>query len=448
MFYGDVFKYTKEGKKVTELSKIDALRPKYYSLDFLASSETPLWQPLGFFSKSEKANRRTVISGAYLYAKKVFQTNPNYVRWTGRQYVMDYLTHYSDIKNYQPYQIQNYASLGVTAGKPVPPEAAKTIAAIEYAKDLNTDTNYIYDISDVPKLMRQPVGKTVFKFKNYSINYLFQSAKWLKESVANPTPHNIARTTRLIASNVAIGGLKLPVKIAHQFLPTSVSRAILLGLLMAALTTRDEKEREVYKRIYQGVFSNLGIDLSERISPDIYLPQKPQDLLGVTASDVMNMYNAYQKGEKPLKIILQPWVLGKDVYGFFDQRPGEITGYRQRLEIKANPYEQWLDGLGFTPSKLGLARDVQKLLTEESERYKQRKSVYTDKMVENIDSNNLAEMNLELKKALNEGIQFKSDDINNEVKLKREEKMQRLLRYIPMGMRRKYYPLIDKLIEK
>ena len=417
------FKWSPEELALIEESGVRAQLPKYYALEYAEPSKLSWIHPLFMFSTMETANREKVIVGGYNFALKVFDLSRAKAEKMGYAYILDYLDTFGRHKG-----------------------------GLEYAKDLNADTNYIYDVSDIPRLFRTKLGRVVFQFKTYTVNNLLQNIKWTKEALTNPTPHNIARMIRLINSNILLGGVKLPLvvlrevgNIVHPF--RSYYKKILLAILGAMLLARKKGQKKKFialNTIYRGVFANVGVDLSERIGPDLYVPRNSWDWLGVTAGDIAKVVQSIEQGNPWYETSLQPWLLGKNMYMLFTEE--DIVGMRRKRTIISDvtAYEKFLHVIGLTPKRMADVRDLAVLRGIELEEYKRLRAIYIDRIIKRI-KRDLPIDDL-LAQVEEEGLGITSGDIVREYVRKKIGRPIQDFRTLPKGKKEQYLPLLKEAL--
>lgn len=353
LFRGNIFKRTEAGRRVIEESGIHGQMPKYAAGEpgYMVRPTERLWHPLGMFTKAEMANREDVICGGYLFARKVFTMPREKASKLGYEYILQYLDQYQD-----PAQ-----------------------AALEYAKDLNADANFIYSAADLPKMFRTKAGRVIFQFKTYPINFLATTWKWTMQRPNNP--HYWARLTRLVAMNVLLGGVRtVPYLGRKLWLALVLSPLVLSGL--------PEEYRDKAKRVLgRGVFTLLGVDLSQRLGPNEFLPRTLRDLLGPLGGDLYNFY-LFSRGDRDWQQLLRTVPLARDLYRTFAE-----TEYiadpnkRMRKVMEVTGWDKILQVAGVPLQKVEVVRDLQFIFNQMDREYKRKKSRYVDKAIKELSRN-------------------------------------------------------------
>ena len=294
-FKAEAKRLTPEGRRIADLLNLKGHRPKFATGGFgeRGMGREELYKPLGMFSKAERAVREAAGIGAI-------------DRAIARRF---------NLKE-----------------------------AIEYGQDVISATQYRYDVSDLPKIFRHPVGRMAFQFKTFPINYVVNAYYTLTlrplpalekyEARMFPTlASKIARAARFLGANMSVGGLRT----IHYLITPYSSGGILTYLAIR------------HPEVFKGAFHYAGIDLSERAgaSPFDIIPREGWDLLGLPAGDIQRIYKAIMKFEKLedpkdlleiMKICPEAWA----IYRSFAEEEG----------VQPTQYERLLTALGFDPTRL------------------------------------------------------------------------------------------------
>lgn len=295
-FIAEWKRLTPGGKQIIEKLNIRAQRPKFTTGAYgeRGTGREPLWKPLGMFSKSEMEVREAAGLGAYLRGIEKF-------KMTEKQ-------------------------------------------ALEYAEDMITATQFRYDVSDLPRIFRNPIGRMAFQFKPFVINYVANAFDVLTlrplaglekyAPLMYPTlASKIERAGIFLGTNLAVGGLKT---IHRLFTPYSS------GGILVYLAIR-------HPEVFKGMLHYAGVDMSERAgaSPFELMPQDAWDLMGLPAGDIQRFYWAVKKYEKSgdpqdliavMKIAPEGWA----IYRAFTTEEG----------VQPTAFERVLIALGFEPTRL------------------------------------------------------------------------------------------------
>jgi hypothetical protein len=294
-FIGELKRFAPEGRAIVEKLKLSAQQPKFTTGGYAERTMARVkpWNPLWMFTKTEMANREAVGIGAYLRGIREFKMS----------------------------------------------EAQ----ALTFANDVISATQYQYNVSDLPIVFRNPIGKMAFQFKPFVINYVSNAFDVLTgkplagleayESLMYPTAASkVLRATQFLGSNLVIGGVNV---ISRLFTPYGIG-------LMTYLAIN-------HPNVFQGALSYLGVDISQRAgaSPFDLIPSDVYDLLGLPASDIQRIYatiTKYLKSEDPvdlleiMRINPQAWAM----YRTFTTAEG----------VNPTTYERLLIALGLEPSRL------------------------------------------------------------------------------------------------
>jgi len=464
LFAGYRQNFTPLGKEINEIAGISGQKAKYYALETFIPATEKLYMPLGMFSTAEQLNRGATINGSYRLARKVFDLPAEKITRLGYDYINDYYKNASEyvdnfLSRYLPEKkidiTKEFDKLHQKLTENFPATALETknlddfkklIAAIEYGKDVNADTQYIYDASDLPKIFRTRPGRVLFQFKSYPLNTLLQMGEWIKASINNPTPHNIARVIRIIGSNIVIGGVKLPLEI-FQMAADIVTpfrglwQKVVVAILTAIAMQKNKKVRRTLNTIYRGIFAYIGVDLSERIAPDIYIPRNIAGLFGPTASDMYNLVRDIESGKKPLEIVLRPFLFGKGIYDLATQ--DEIRQLsRKRLLIRPKAWEKVLNSLQITPLRVGEARDMDEIMRVIESNYERERRKVLDKIIEKAaKEQDFADDYI---KAANKGLIITNEMLNREYKAKETPLTMRRWRTLPPMLKIQFLPFLEE----
>jgi hypothetical protein len=470
LFRGMAFKRTAAGKALIEESGVRGEVPKYAAGEpaYRVRPTEPIYKPLGLFSKAEMANREDVIAGGYLFARKVFQmprrtafavgdevTVPTMVK--GRMMglpgtVADVsegsatvtLADGSTVKStLDDLDWQKPAGRGLTAermGYGYILEYLNTYgdphrAALEYAKDLNADVNFIYNAADLPKMFRTQAGRVAFQFKTYPINFLATTMKWTLQRPDNP--HYYARLGRLIAINTGLAGVR-----TVPYVGRKIWKALVLAPLLIPLIGEENRDRA--KRVLgRGFFSMLGVDLSQRLGPNEFLPRNVRDLLGPLAGDVYSFYRFVQD-DWDWKQLTRAVPLIRDIY----RAIGE-TEYiadpnkRMRKVAEATGWDKAMQAAGLPLEKVTVTRDMQFIFNEMEREYKRKKAQYVDSVVGKLlDDESPLE---DIRDAFAEGIPLDTRDFVDELIRKGTPQLIRELKTMPKPLRPEAIQMLQKV---
>lgn len=218
IYEANALRNTPEGRAL-----LDELGP-YMGMSFAEESvgkftaRTEWWKPLGMFQKAEAPNREVAMLANYLVARE--------------------------------------QGLSV--------EAAKD-AAIKG----NRFQNFVYNISSLPRSMRDPIGKTLLQFKPYLVQEMHFIA-----SLRGP------ELFRYLTMQLALGGPRGAIMVMKS-LP-----------ILGGIAAWDEFERWLntkYPRASRGVAGAAGLDMSAMAA--FQFPKSLSDWGGPTMSDMLNFYD-------------------------------------------------------------------------------------------------------------------------------------------------------------
>jgi hypothetical protein len=402
IFKGNRFAKTKLGQKVIHDSGVLGQMPKYFAGEFVTSSKLNWFHPLFMFNSAEIANHKDTVAGGYLFARNVFKLSPEKIKAKGYEYITEYLT----------------AAKG-----------DKHKAALEYAKDLDNDCNFIYNNSDLPKIFRQPFLRASLQFKAYPFLFVQQGMKWFTEMLQNPTPHNIARMVRFGYMNVLLGGIRA--------IPLVGRMAWWFVLPMLALLHPKLKDT-----VGRGIFSLLGIDLSVRFGPNDFIPSNIGEWFGgPTGKDIWNLYRVARKEIGLPEAVASMSSAVRDIYRAFHSDSDEFRNPndRWRLIEKINPWEKIMSSVGAPLLKIEMIKDLKIIANEMERSYRKKKGNAVDEILNRI-SRNLPYQDV-LKKAKEDGIFLTSGDLNREKKSKETPTMQLRYKTMSRGLRKEFQDL-------
>jgi hypothetical protein len=168
-------------------------------------------------------------------------------------------------------------------------------AAREYARRQNWFQQGLYSISNMPRIMRSPAGRTVGQFKFYMANQLEFMA-----SLRGP------EVGRFMVAQMALGGPRGAVMLMKS-----------LPVLCLATPWWDDLEEYLnknYGTVYRGVGGAVGLDVSAPAT--FQFPQSLDDWMGPALKDVVNVYSRILKPllnkEEPMPASFED-VIGKGV---------------------------------------------------------------------------------------------------------------------------------------
>lgn len=437
LFRGYAFKKTATGKQIIEDSGIRGQIPKYAVAEpgYKLRQKEQWWRPLGLFNISEMANREDVICGGYLYARKVFRMGRERASKRGLGYVYQYLDHYGNE--------QMFPGIGL-------PDAER-MAALEYAKDLNYDVNFDYSAAGIPKMFRSHAGRVAFQFKTFPINFVATTLKWTIQKPNNP--HYWARLGRFVAMNSLLGGVR-----TIPYIGRKNWKLIALAPLVIPLVGEDNRER-VRSVFGRGIFTMFGVDMSQRLGPNEFLPRNIRDMLGPTAGDVYNIYR-YVQGDADWPQLLRSVPAIRDLY-----RALAETEYiadenkRMRKMVEVSGYEKVLQALGIPLEKVQANRDTMWILGEMTKKYKRDKTKYVDRLIDQLVDAGVYEIGDDTKRAtraeaiskplrdeaLSNGIQVDLIDVDIERAKKGTSEAVRRLQTAPLDLKIKQADVIRKI---
>jgi hypothetical protein len=226
-------------------------------------------------------------------------------------------------------------------------------------------------------------------------------------------------------------------------------KKIMLAIL-GAILMKKKKGREatakVLNTVYRGIFSLLGVDISERIAPDVYTPRNPLDWFGPTLGDLRDIATGIQEGKPALEVALRPWLLARRLYEVATEK--DIQEMRsEKLVTYATPYEKFLYALGFLPSRLADVRDIQHLMYIEDAEYKRLRSVYIDKLTVAIKKDAPEEViNSIVEDAAEKGVPFQKRD-RYQIMMNLSPSLFRQFKRMPRMRRGMYIPFVEQEME-
>ena len=147
-------------------------------------------------------------------------------------------------------------------------------AAREYARRQNWFQQGLYSISNMPRAIRSPMGRTVGQFKFYMVNQLEFMASLRGPEVA-----------RFMIAQMALGGPRGAVMLMKS-----------LPVLCLATPWWDDLEEYLnknYGTAYRGVGGAVGLDVSAPAT--FQFPQSLDDWMGPALKDVVNVYSRILK---------------------------------------------------------------------------------------------------------------------------------------------------------
>jgi len=319
LFRGSLMRFTKLGRKLIRQSKILAEQPKYYAGEFIPARKEKLWNFLYLFGKAEQANREETLLGGYLFAKRKF---------------------------------------GFDNKK-----------ALEFGKDLVAATQFIYDASDIPRIMRSPIGRMAFQFRPFVINYLYNAKNILlgkelggleRYGIKLSKMDKTTRAIKWLGANFAVGGLR-----TISMLGKYASVGFLSYLAIK------------HPKVFQGALNYAGIDISARAgaNPMELIPESGWELLGILPGDIQKFYKAIKKKDfkEAMKISPMAW----NVY--------QALTVEKEAAVQPTTYERILTAAGFKPARLSTVREAQRYIKYLRE--DQRTSVWqmpTKKAIQNM----------------------------------------------------------------
>lgn len=350
LFRGNIFKRTAAGRAIVDESGVHGQVPKYVAGEgmYRAKPKEKWYHPLGWFTRAEMANREDVIAGGYLFAKKVFKMDKARANRMGYKYILDYLDQYPDEHQ----------------------------AALEYAKQLNVETNFYYGNADLPKMFRTQAGRVLFQFRTYPINFVSTTLQWTLQKPNNP--HYWARLSRLVAMNTLLGGVR-----SVPYLGRHLWKVLFLSPLAIPLVGEENRDR-AKEVLLRGVFSLMGIDMSRRLGPNEFMPRSLRDALGPAAGDAYNLYR-FAIDDWDWKQLLRATPMIRDLYtavagGEYIIDPNS----RMRMVAKATGWEKALEAIGAPIVKEEVNRDLRAISAVMRRRYRRDKARYIDRMIGRI----------------------------------------------------------------
>jgi len=388
------------------------------------------------FTKAEMENRKDVICGGYLFAKKIFAKDRVKGEKQGFDYIYKYLDQY---------------------------EGDQHKAALEYAKDLNADVNFIYSNADLPNMFKTVKGKLFLQFKTYPINYLATTMKWTLQKPNNV--HYYTRLARLAGTTIVLGGARsLPYVGKGMFYgvlfgglddPPETSKAYKAGQFLQAAVLNPvvtallpESSREYTRKVLaRGIFATMGIDLSTRMGPNEFIPENWRQLGGPFVNDLVSFYE-YSQGDISWKQFLRIVPAVRDINTALAANE-YITdpNRRERNVVRVLGWERMLEGIGAPSTRRQVARDVQAMTAEMQRGYSENKANYIDDAIaqlrsidqtQDLKAINKAEsvvFNKVLAEAAEEGIYIAPTDILSEMDRKHDTVLLRAYDMAPIDLR-------------
>lgn len=431
---GIYFKRTADGKKIIDLSGVLGEMPKYATGGEMPTGTMGKLNPMYMFSSSEMANRKNVISGGYLFAQKVFQLSPEQAAKRGLTYVQDYLKNSdrylaSYTKRFPQVIEKELQTRGVDGTK-------KMLSAIEYAKDLNADSNFLYNMADLPKILRKPIGRLVGQFKSYPLNFFATGSKWASELIKEPTnPHYWARMGRFVSANLLLGGVRSVPYVGRQLWKLSV-----LTLPAGAIGTV----------IGRGITSLANVDLSGRIGVGEFIPKELTDILGPAAKDVVNLWKAFApksiggKGDSKWRALANTSGFTRDMYNAIQDTDSiDDPNKRMRKIVDATGIEKFLQGIGMPVLRAEVQKDLTKIVLDLTDEYKADKARIVDAVI-----TKKIKMSEGIKAAKEQGIILLPKDIIGEMKQKETPLLRRVFESTPLPVKKESIELIRKATKK
>lgn len=304
-FIGEWRRLTKSGKDIIKKIDIGEQAPKY-STGERGQGKQEIYKPMGMFSEAELQNREVAALGGYLKGINELKMSES--------------------------------------------------EAIKYAKDVASSTQFVNNISDLPKIVRNSIGAAALQFKPFAINYIYNFKNTIMgkplgglepyfERMYPTKTSKVMRAVRFLGSNAAIGGLKAIHKIAS---PVGVGLVSYLAIQ--------------HPEIFNGILSYIGIDMSKRTgsSPMDIIPDESTDLLGPIGGDIKRAYKAFKnyflkENDKGVKEH-NP----EDLIDLIRISPAAWNIYRSMADeegVQPTNWERIMTGFGIEPSRLSTIRE-------------------------------------------------------------------------------------------
>jgi len=339
-------KRTDWGQDIIERSGVHGQLPKYASGEALYSI-TPkerIYKPLGLFSRAEMANREDTVVGGYLFAQKIFEMDRATASKRGYDYVLKYLDTYKN----------------------------KDIASLEYAKDLNTQVNFIYNNADLPKIFRTDVGRVAFQFKTYPINYLATTMKWVLQKPDNI--HYWTRLGRMIVTNIGLAGVR-----TTPYIGRTAWKALVLSPIIFAFLPEDTRD-EAKRIIGRGIFTMAGVDLSQRLGPNEFVPTTFKELGGPFISDLVNLYN-FSNNDMDWNEFVKLSPLVRDINTAIRD---DIIDQRGRKIAEKSGLETFFQAMGVPLEKVTVSRDFASIEAKLKREHIKARAKYVDRAIDDL----------------------------------------------------------------
>lgn len=364
------YKRTRFGKILIEQSGVLRQPPKYYAGEYLKGGPEAKYHPLYLFSSAELANRSDTYIAGYLFAKD--KLNLSLIN--------------SALKKSKLPQFKN-----------------QKVLAKSFATDLVTSTQFIYDITDLPKMMRSPIGRLIFQFRPFTINYMYNVTRILRgKPLAGLEIYYPEGLTRSQAAFRA--GRFLGVNIATGGFVRSVPLPVRIGLITWLLAQLNEEQKPKvfswYLKLNFGLFGLLGVDLATQIGIQPYemlpiptrinwgdfdaltIPQTALEMLGVTGSDMALIIEVLKRKQPELLLSSSP--MAYKMYQALRAEDGYVLSpyQRERLITELTLQERAVLALGFTPVKMAEKREFMAYERKQVAVHKEKRAKYVDKILD------------------------------------------------------------------
>lgn len=285
---------------------------------------------------------------------------------------------------FQSVEFMNRAVAGLGAFYKGMSEGMTRDQAKEYAREVNTRTNFDYSIADAPGFIRAwgPVSQVLFQFKKFGVKQL----EFLTELQG-------AEHARFWLPFLALGGYyALP---GMEFITNSAKQLFGLDLQLEfknwlmGWAGDDPEKKAVAKTIFYGAFANDalgGIDISHRVGTGDFIPSHVNDLFGPFFSTATLAAQRAAHGQWPeVMRAISPGVGNALVAATND---GELVSPtdRERIVTHLTPSERVLKGLGFRPTREAVDVDTARVMTYKANQRKQAEKEAIDATIKAINS--------------------------------------------------------------
>jgi len=308
--------------------------------------------------------------------------------------------------------------------------------AIAYAKKLIDQTQFDYSIADTPAFIRRsgPVGQVLFQFKKFPVKQL----EFMTRLKGAEKPRFWIPFV-LLAGYYGLPGVEPLKNTVKAMFDIDIELETKKYLMEWAGDVPEKKA--IAKTIMYGILSNIGpgVDVSRRVGGGDFIPGELRDLSGPTVSTVVSTAQLAAKREwiEALRAISpSPGNLTLAL-----KADGEITDpwNRGRLKIKLTPAERAVKGVGFSPVRESIERDLTSIVGYSESRTRDEETRAIDAFIDAVNSNDDAKITAAAVK-LSE-LRITPERIRNEMRNKLLTKPERALQNVPKKRKAEYTQL-------